>query len=225
MRVVFFDLDGTLTDSSPGIVRSMQHAFTSLGRMQRSRHELEGFIGAPLVDVFAKLLETDDEKLPLEALRLYRERYSREGLFECKVYAGVPNMLTEIRSGGSTLFVVTSKPRVFAERIISHFGLGGYFDRVFGSELDGTRFNKAELIRHVLEQEQLAAEEALMVGDRGHDIIGAKANGLRSVGVLWGYGSREELSSCGPNIIVDSPTALAEALAYPGTSMGLDFQR
>ena len=213
MHAVFFDLDGTLTDSSPGIVRSMQYALTSLGRTRHSKHELERFIGAPLVDVFATLLETEDEKMPLKALQLYRDRYSRKGLFENKVYAGVPNMLTKINNGGVTLFVVTAKPKVFAERVISHLGLGSHFDRIYGSELDGTRANKSELIRYVLEQERLAPEEAVMVGDRRHDIIGAKANGLGSAGVLWGYGSREELSACMPDMVVDTPAALVAALS------------
>jgi len=212
MRAVFFDLDGTLTDSSPGIVRSIQHALASLGRAQRGVQELESFIGAPLVDVFAQLLETEDQKEPLKALQLYRDRYSRKGLFESNVYAGVPEMLTEIGRGRATLYVVTAKPGVFAERIISHLGLGGHFKRIFGSELDGTHTNKTELIRHVLEQTQLSAKEAVMVGDRHHDIIGARTNGLCSAGVLWGYGSRKELSACKPDIIADTPKALTEAL-------------
>lgn len=212
MRTIFFDLDGTLADSSPGIVRSMQYALTSLGRNQRSEHELEGFIGAPLVDVFTKLLETEDKKMPLKALQLFRDRYSRKGLFESRIYAGVPKMLTEIGNCGTTLFVATAKPGIFAERIISHLGLCECFCRIYGSELDGTHANKTELIQHVLEQEQLDPEKAVMVGDRDHDIIGAKANGLLSVGVLWGYGSREELSACAPDMIVDTPSALVEAL-------------
>lgn len=212
MRAVFFDLDGTLTDSSLGIVRSMQHALTALGRSQPSKHKLEGFIGAPLVDVFAKLLGTETEKLPLKALQLYRDRYSRKGLFESRVYAGVPTMLTEIKNGGVKLIVVTAKPTVFAERVIAHLDLGKCFYRIYGSELDGTRSNKTELIRHVLEQEQLTPDEAVMVGDRHHDIIGAKANGIHSAGALWGYGTREELSACKPDILVDTPTVLTEAL-------------
>jgi len=216
MRAVFFDLDGTLADSSPGIVKSMQYALTSLGRLSRSQQELEEFIGAPLVDVFAKLLETETDKLPLKALQLYRDRYSRKGLFESKVYAGVPAMLAEIENGGVNLFVVTAKPKVFAERVISHLSLGKYFYRIYGSELDGARSNKTDLIRHVLERGQLTPDEAVMVGDRYHDIIGAKANGLRSVGVLWGYGSREELYCSEPDMIVDSPSSLPGALSALG---------
>jgi len=212
MLAVFFDLDGTLANSSPGIVRSMQYALTSLGRTQHSKYKLEEFIGTPLLGTFAKLLETEDDKLPLKALQFYRDRYSRKGLFESSVYAGVPKMLTEIGSGGVTLFVVTAKPTVFAERVISHLGLGKCFYRIYGSELDGRRADKTELIRHVLEQERLTPGETLMVGDRRHDIIGAKANGLRSAGVLWGYGSKEELSACKPDILVDTPTVLTEAL-------------
>jgi phosphoglycolate phosphatase len=199
MPTVFFDLDGTLVDSSPGIVQSMQYALTSLGRTLPANHELESFIGAPLLDVFRKLLESENDRLPQKALQLYRHRYSRKGLFESHVYAEIPVMLTEIGNGGASLLVVTAKPSVFA--------------RIYGSELDGRRVDKTELIRYVLEQERLTPGKIWMVGDRHHDIIGAKANGLRSAGVLWGYGSREELSACKPDILVDTPAVLTEALA------------
>lgn len=212
MEAVFFDLDGTLADSSLGIVQSMQYALTSLGRRNHSQHELERFIGSPLMDVFAQLLETKTQQLPLKALQLYRDRYSRKGLFESKVYTGVPEMLTAIKCGGVPLFVVTAKPTVFAEQVIRHLGLESHFERIFGSELDGTRSIKTELIRHVLNQEQLKPQESVMVGDRHHDITGAKANGLRSVGVLWGYGSGKELRASEADMIVDTPIALVEAL-------------
>ena len=221
MRAVFFDLDGTLTDSSPGIVRSIQYALTSLGRQKRGVHELEGFIGAPLKEVFATLLKTDDEELPLKALQLYRERYSRKGLFECTAYMGVPEMLSAIGNDGMTLYVVTAKPRIFAERVISHLGLGEHFSRIFGSELDGTHSAKSDLIRYVLEQTRLSPEKVLMVGDRHHDIKGARANGLCSAAVLWGYGSRKELSACKPDMIVEKPKALAEVLTRIKYSPGI----
>lgn len=221
MRAVFFDLDGTLSDSSPGIVRSIQFALTSLGWKKRGVHELEGFIGAPLKEVFATLLETDDNELPLKALQLYRERYSRKGLFECNVYSGVPELLTTIGKDGTILYVVTAKPGIFAERVISHLGLGGHFGRIFGSELDGTHSEKSDLIRHVLQQTRLSPKQVVMVGDRHHDIMGARANGLCSAAVLWGYGSRKELSACKPDMIVETPKSLSEALTRFQDSPGI----
>ncbi|HEX3775549.1 MAG TPA: HAD hydrolase-like protein [Polyangiaceae bacterium] len=208
---LFFDLDGTLTDSRPGIMSGMRHALRTIGREEPSDEALLPFIGPPTHDAFRALLGSADPELNARTIRIYREHYAARGWAENSVYPGISAGLRALSEAGFGLWVVTSKPHVFATRIVEHFELGPFFQRVYGSELDGVRSHKGELIAHVLESEGLRAGDTWMIGDRLHDIRGAKQNGLRSAGVLWGYGSREELASEGADAIFAEMPELVRA--------------
>jgi len=210
--VLLFDLDGTLTDARPGIVACIRHALAGLGRACPDDARLDEFIGPPLRRTFATLLATDDRALVEEALRRYRERFGATGLYENRVYDGVPAMLRGLVPPARA-FVATSKPRVYAERIVRHFGLAEHFAAVHGVGLDGHLDDKAELLAHVLAAERLDPADAVMIGDRAVDVTAARANGLAAIGVLWGYGSERELREAGADALCASPAALAEALA------------
>jgi phosphoglycolate phosphatase len=209
---ILFDLDGTLTDPVLGITRCIQHALTGLGRTAPDLDSLRRCVGPPLQDSFAELLETKDEILLAEAIRLYRERFKPVGMFENSVYPDVPEGLETLRAQGHRLWVATSKPHVFAQEIVEHFGLARFFERVHGSELSGVNADKGDLIRHVLAEEGIPPEQAWMVGDRMHDVLGARRNGVEAIGVLWGYGSEEELRAAAPRRIVASMAELCEAI-------------
>src|SRR5437588_1035615 len=210
IKNILFDLDGTLTDPEAGITRCLQYALDGLGVPCPAIAELHVYIGPPIRNALAEIMGTTDEALIEEALRLYRVRFAETGLFENEVFAGVPEMLEALRASSRRLFVATSKPQVFTERILNHFELTNYFERVFGSELNGKLDNKVELIRHVLSSASLAPDETLMVGDRMYDILGARENGCHSIGVTYGFGSEEELRSAGADLICESPREIAE---------------
>ena len=208
MKNIFFDLDGTLTDPKPGITGSIQYALQKLDLPVPSQDDLTWCIGPPLRASFVTLL--GDESRADRAVALYRERFADTGLYENSVYPDIEHVLAALRATPRRLFVATSKPHVFAERIIDHFGLSGYFEHVFGSELDGTRANKAELLAYAIETTGVDPSQALMIGDRSHDIVGAKSNGMRGIGVLYGYGSKDELSAAGASHLCATPRALLE---------------
>ena len=204
---IFFDLDGTLTDPKPGITRSIQYALQKLDRpVIPTEDELTWCIGPPLRTSFVKLLGAEDDAD--RAVALYRERFSDIGLFENAVYDGISEVLTTLSQSGRRLFVATSKPHVFAERIIDHFGLRAHFERVFGSELDGTRVDKSHLLEYALKQASVDPSKTLMIGDRSHDMVGAKNNGMKGIGVLYGYGSRDELLEAGAHHVCATPGAI-----------------
>jgi phosphoglycolate phosphatase len=207
---VFFDLDGTLTDPAPGIEACFRHAAAALGRPLEG--DLTRFIGPPLRDCFREILATDDDALVEEGVRRYRERFATVGLFENAVHPGMPDTLARLRADGLVLCVVTSKVAAYADRIIDHFGLREHLPVVYGAEMDGTRSEKAELIAHALREEGAEPSRACMVGDRAHDIVGARAHGLASVGVLWGYGSADELRGAGADRLVGEVKDLRDAL-------------
>ncbi len=211
MTTVCIDLDGTLTDPQVGITRCIQHALEQLGRDAPEPQDLTWCIGPPLQESFQKLLGNAEDAN--RALSFYRERFTKIGLYENELYDGIPSALTEMVSAGDQLFVATRKPTIFAERIIQHFGLAQYFETVFGSELDGTRADKTELLAWIIEQRALRPSDTSMIGDRRHDIIGARNNSLRSIGVLYGYGSREELTEAGADTLCAQPTELAALIA------------
>ena len=190
---VFFDLDGTLTDPKEGITRCIQYALEQLGGPDFSQDELVSCIGPPLRESFGRLLQTDNKERKEQALKLYRGRFATVGLFENSVYPGVRELLADL--GSMRVFLATSKPRVYAERILAHFGLAAYFHGIYGSEMDGRFEKKPDLLRHMLTSEHLSAESTLMVGDRDHDIIAARKNACGAMGVTYGFGSIEELSS------------------------------
>lgn len=203
---LLIDLDGTLTDSAPGIVRCIQHAMRALDRQAWPAERLTPLIGASLHDALGEALETRDEALIAEAIRLYRERFAEVGLFENTLYADVAEGLSHLRADGHRLFLATSKPLVFARRIIAHFDVAQYFDALYGSELSGERADKAELIAHLLASEGIGTQGTWMIGDRTHDIRGARANGIGAVAVAWGYGTADEWSHA--DAVVHSMQAL-----------------
>lgn len=211
---LLLDLDGTITDPGLGIARCLQHALSALGAAVPSARELTWCVGPPLRATFAQLLGNSDPEVLDRAIGLYRERFVSVGMFENAVYPGVAAGLAQLKDAGHQLWVVTSKPHVYARRILDHFGLSGAFVSVYGSELSGENSDKAELIRHVLAAERFEGQPQ-MVGDRRHDIEAAHANELRGVGVLWGYGSRSELELAGADMLVESMEQLCEWAGRP----------
>jgi phosphoglycolate phosphatase len=213
MSAIYFDLDGTLTDPKPGITGSIQYALQKLDLPFPSQDELTWCIGPPLRASFATMLG-GEERADL-AVSYYRERFSDVGLYENSLYPGIKDVLTTLGRSGRRMFVATSKPRIFAERIIEHFGLTGDFEVVFGSELDGTRVHKTDLLAYALEATGVKASQALMIGDRSHDMIGARNNGMGAVGVLYGYGSREELIGAGASHVCATPGEVLDHIHRP----------
>lgn len=214
LRNVLFDLDGTLADSSDGIVRSIAHALAELGHVVPTVDELQVCVGPDIRLSFARLLETEDRNAVERALGIYRARYAESGVFESAVFEGVPEMLAELRSRRLRLFVATSKPKPFAEKLVGHLGLGHAFEAVHGPDLQGYRSSKPELLGHLVESHALVPRETVVVGDRGHDVEGARAVGLRSVAVTYGYGTREELEQAAPDLLCSAPHAIPSAIAY-----------
>jgi len=209
---ILFDLDGTLTDPREGITRSVQHALARLGIDEPDLQALEHFIGPPLLQCFMYSYDFD-EATAWQAVNHYRERFREVGLYENQLYDGVPELLQLLRGQQRTLYIATSKPTVFAEQIARHFGFAQHFKVIYGSELDGTRTNKVELIAHLLEQEQLPKDSTLMIGDRKHDLIGARSNGLHGAAVGYGFGSRDELQAEAPTYHFNSLAELHQAFA------------
>jgi len=209
---LFFDLDGTLSDPSEGITRSIQHALECLGRPYPSKDELKHYIGPPLRWTFPRLLGTDDRELVETAIGYYRERYETVGLFENEVYPGIPELLAQLRSDGYALYVVTSKPKVYADRIIRHFGLDRFFLGVYGPELDGRFDEKRELVGYILRERSIDPRRVIMIGDRARDIESGQAHGTRTLGVTYGFGSEEEITAAGPDEICHSPGEIHPAI-------------
>jgi phosphoglycolate phosphatase len=220
-RSVLFDLDGTLTDPRIGITRCIQHALEVLGRAVPREEELLWCIGPPLQTSFARILDTEDSELLRQAITAYRERFSTLGLFENTLYAGIEQMLVELRVKGYRTFVATSKPRIFAERILEHFQLSSLFAGVHGSELDGTRVDKGELIAHLLEVEGLRPDAVIMVGDREHDMVGGAQCGVRCIGVTYGYGSEAELLAHGAARLARDPAQVLVGVEALFADIGL----
>lgn len=203
-KYVLFDLDGTLTDSKIGITKSVQYSLKKFGIEEESLDDLEKFIGPPLKESFMEFYSFDDKKA-IEAIKYYREYFRDKGIFENEVYEGIPELLRELKDRGFILAVATSKPTVFAEIIIEHFDLKKYFDIVVGSNLDGTMISKAEIISHVIDSLKIGnSEEIIMIGDRKHDVIGAQKNSVDCIGVLYGFGPKEELELVGATYLANS---------------------
>ena len=210
--VVLLDLDGTLTDSAPGIVNCIRYALDDMGNPHPDDEVLRTFLGPPLADTCGRHFAMTDEQIAY-AIAKYRERYHDVGLFENTVYDGVTEALQSLRAAGLTLAVATSKPTYSATRILEHFGLDTHFAFIGGSDLAGVRHDKAAVIAHTLEE--LSARSRLpsgarvvMVGDREHDVHGARAHGIGTIGVLWGYGTAEELLGAGALTLVGTPAEL-----------------
>lgn len=204
MKYILMDLDGTITDPKLGITKSVQYALKSFGIEVTDLDTLCKFIGPPLRNSFKEYYGFDDAKAEA-AVAKYREYFSETGLYENEVFEGMEKLLAGLKAAGKILIIATSKPEVFAKIILEHFGLEKYFTDICGAELDGRRSRKEEVIRYALERNDITDyAEAVMVGDRMHDIEGAKAVGLVSIGVLFGYGSREELEEAGADRIAET---------------------
>lgn len=214
ISAILFDLDGTLTDPKLGITRCIQYALSELGYKPPDADELHWCIGPPIKDSFSLLLNTSDDTVVAQAISVYRTRFATIGLFENSLYPQILETLDAIRSAGYKTFVATSKPHIYATQIIEHFGLSSLFNGVYGSELDGTRSVKSELISHILVTEQLSTSHVVMVGDRSHDIIGAKHNSVAAIGVTYGYGTEEELKNHGADWIAHTPDEIPKLLIH-----------
>jgi phosphoglycolate phosphatase len=209
---LFFDLDGTLSDPSEGITKSVQHALQCLGRPYPGKSELQHYIGPPLRWTFPRLLGTDDATLVETAVGCYRERYETVGLFENEVYPGVPELLQQSRDDGYPLYVVTSKPTVYAARILQHFGLDRFFIEVYGPELDGRFDEKRELVEFILCERCLDPRRTIMIGDRARDVESGRTNGTRTIGVTYGFGSVAEIAAARPDEICHRPGEIYPAV-------------
>ncbi len=207
---VLFDLDGTLTDPREGITRSIQYGLSKMGIDEPDLTQLEYFIGPPLLQAFMATYGFDEAKA-WEAMGFYRERFAVTGLYENEVFEGVTPLLETLVAQGRQLFIATSKPQVYAREIARHFDFARHFKVIYGSELDGTRTNKVELIRHLMAEQGLNPAHTLMIGDRKHDLIGARDNGLDAAAVGYGFGSFEELNSFAPKYHFQTLTELHQA--------------
>ena len=211
-RYVFLDLDGTLTNSEPGILNSVEYALHKMGIEPPPRPSLLGFIGPPLVWSFSNIIGMSEEDAH-RATAAYRENYAAGGMLECEVYEGIVPLLEELTVRGVICVLATCKPHIYANRILAHFGLDRYISFVSGPELDGTRNEKHEVIAYAMEQLGIAdPAEILMVGDRASDVLGARHCGVDCAGVLWGFGSREELQEAGACALCKAPNELLSLL-------------
>ena len=214
MTHVFWDLDGTLVDPRVGFVNGMRYVAAGLGIECPPDETICGFIGPPLEEGLTGILKTNEPSVIASGVALYRERYVDQGVLENELYPVVPDVLARLGRAANAYisYVVTSKPSVFAEQIVARHGLSGAFRSVHGSELDGRFAKKTELIRHVLDLHGIDAADAVMIGDRRHDAEAARANSVAAIGVLWGYGSRDELVLAGADPICETGDALFNAI-------------
>ncbi|MDH3451698.1 MAG: HAD hydrolase-like protein [Gammaproteobacteria bacterium] len=207
---LLFDLDGTLSDPGVGITRSIQYALEKLGYEPPPGETLLRYIGPPLHDAFVELLGS--QRAAAGAIVHYRERFARVGLYENRLYAGIEAALATLSGRCERMCVVTSKPTVYAEKIVTHFALQRYFRKIYGSNLDGSLTDKTDLIGLVLRRERIPAHAAVMIGDRRHDVIGARGNAVRTIGALWGYGSAQELVASGVHCLCARPDLLDDCV-------------
>jgi len=220
--VVLLDLDGTLTDAAPGILGSLRYALDSLGIAAPDDEQMRTFLGPPLAATFADHFALDEDQIRV-AIAAYRERYHDTGLYENSVYDGVPELLDALNEAGVVLAIATSKPTYSATRILDHFDLTRRFAFIGGSDLEGTRHDKAAVIAHTIDELRTRGfwnhgTTAVMVGDRRHDVEGARSHGIDTIGVLWGYGSAGELLGAGAIQVVGTPRELADLLTSADAS-------
>ena len=209
---ILFDLDGTLTDPGEGITNSVAYALKKYDIEVSDRSELYKFIGPPLKDSFMRYYSFSEEKAE-QAIAYYREYFRDIGIFENRVYEGVEDMLKALCDEEKTIVLATSKPEEFAVRILEHFDLKKYFNVVAGASMDSSRSKKGDVIAYAISLcEDFCKDTAVMIGDREHDVIGAKENGLKSIGVLYGYGNRAEMEAAGADFIVESIEELRNLL-------------
>ena len=206
---ILLDLDGTLTDPGTGITNSIMYSLEKLGITETDRTKLYRFIGPPLMDSLRSAYGFS-EREGLDALRYYREYFSDKGIFENEVYEGIPEVLGKMKALGKKVILATSKPEVYARRILEHFELDRYFDFIAGGTMDNSRVRKGDVIAFALKSTAADPEAALMVGDRDNDVEGAALNGIKTLGVLYGYGSYEELSDAGAAFFAKTPQAILD---------------
>ncbi len=220
-KVLFFDLDGTLTDPGIGITNSVMYALEKFGIQVMDRKVLYKFIGPPLMQSFEKFYGFDKEQAE-HAVDLYREYFGDRGIFENQVYNGIEELLKKLRTQGKIVGLATSKPEIYAGQILGHFGLDKYFDFISGSMMNGERTDKGEVIAWAIQllkrdqKQEYTAADMVMIGDREHDVIGAKKNRISSIGVLFGYGSDRELTEAGADLVVSSVSQLSGVLTGEG---------
>lgn len=203
-EIILFDLDGTLTDPKIGITRSVQYALKKFGIAEDNLDKLEPFIGPPLSGSFREFYSFDEAQA-VQAVKYYREYFSSAGKYENSVYPGIEDMLRELKKAGKELIVATSKPTVFSEDILKHFNLYDYFDSIVGSNMDGTRVDKSDVIRFIISSlKPKTMESIVMVGDRKYDVCGARENGISAIAVSYGYGPENELFEAGPDFTAHS---------------------
>lgn len=208
---LLFDLDGTLTDPFEGITRSVEYALNAFGIEVEDRRVLAPFIGPPLVESLTERYGFTMEDA-VAAVAKYREYFAVKGLYENELFEGIPELLSNCRKAGYKISMATSKPTHYARIIAEHFDIARYFDAIHGSSLDGTRITKSSVVAEAVQEEHLDPTRALMIGDRRHDVEGAGEHGIRTVGVLYGYGSREEHEAAGAAYIVNDLDELRELL-------------
>lgn len=210
-QTILFDLDGTLTDSGQGILNSVAYALEKMGIEEPDTANLNRFIGPPLYESFSRFyqLNPEDTQSAVDAFRVY---FKEKGMFENQLYPGIFPLLEELRTAGKTLVIATSKPEIFAKQILEHFGIAHYFDVIAGASLDSSRISKADVIGYAINQLEAFPNNAVMIGDREHDIEGARRNQLPAIGVLYGYGNKQEFEKAGATMIVETVQDLKRVL-------------
>lgn len=211
-QYILFDLDGTLTDSGEGIIKAIQYSLKYFGIEVKDLDDLRKFVGPPLRDSYKKFYSFDDEKAEI-GIEKFREYYIDKGIYENKVYDGIEDTLKTLKENGKTLIIATSKPEVHAKIVLEHFNLTKYFDFIGGADLEETRVKKGDVIKYALEQAKITdLSKAIMIGDREYDIIGARDNNIKSIGVLYGYGDVVEFTQARASYVVKTPKDLLEIL-------------
>ncbi|MGV3250067.1 HAD family hydrolase [Streptococcus suis] len=210
-QTILFDLDGTLTDSGQGILNSVAYALEKMGIEEPDTANLNRFIGPPLYESFSRFyqLSPEDTQSAVDAFRVY---FKEKGMFENQLYPGIIPLLEELRTAGKTLVIATSKPEIFAKQILEHFGIAHYFDVIAGASLDSSRISKADVIGYAINQLEAFPKQAVMIGDREHDIEGARMHQLPAIGVLYGYGNKQEFEKAGATMIVETVQDLKRIL-------------
>ncbi|HEL2377122.1 TPA: HAD family hydrolase [Streptococcus suis] len=210
-QTILFDLDGTLTDSGQGILNSVAYALEKMGIEEPDTANLNRFIGPPLYESFSRFyqLNPEDTQSAVDAFRVY---FKEKGMFENQLYPGIIPLLEELRTAGKTLVIATSKPEIFAKQILEHFGIAHYFDVIAGASLDSSRISKADVIGYAINQLEAFPKQAVMIGDREHDIEGARMHQLPAIGVLYGYGNKQEFEKAGATMIVETVQDLKRVL-------------
>lgn len=210
-QTILFDLDGTLTDSGQGILNSVAYALEKMGIEEPDAANLNRFIGPPLYESFSRFyqLSPEDTQSAVDTFRVY---FKEKGMFENQLYPGIIPLLEELRTVGKTLVIATSKPEIFAKQILEHFGIAHYFDVIAGASLDSSRISKADVIGYAINQLEAFPKHAVMIGDREHDIEGARRHQLPAIGVLYGYGSKQEFEKAGATMIVETVQDLKRVL-------------